>query len=294
MANAINDRLQKTLNGLNVDSRLSTWLWLLLKSQTSHAVPRKPEELKELVKLGELGSPGMRDRMADLIQNTQGSAEFIEENSALFLLPEKDLEWITSNRRQNRFIVRKLIEKYDYQSIMPPTNLTDRHLTIAMLDMWAIEKKQKSWTINQIKLEWEQHSSSDHIFKWFDSSDIEQRLETAWEITKKKFPLLTFQQSAPKEKDDFIILLDTQIITTPEKILLMESIKKRWSQNKYRAKLTGKKQYNFILSDKTINRLDRLADKYDLKRTEVLEILIQMEEEKGIYISERKALTKLT
>ena len=294
MANAINDRLQKTLNGLNVDSRLSTWLWLLLKSQTSHAAPRKPEELKELVKLGELGSPGMRDRMADLIQNTQGSAEFIEENSALFLLPEKDLEWITSNRRQNRFIVRKLIEKYDYQSIMPPTNLTDRPLTIAMLDMWAIEKNQKSWIINQIKFEWEQHSSSDHIFKWFDSSDIEQRLETAWEITKRKFPLLTSQQNTPKEKDDFIILLDTQLITTPEKILLMESIKKRWSQNKYRAKLTGKKQYNFILSDKAINRLDRLADKYDLKRTEVLEILIQMEEEKGIYISERKALTKLT
>jgi len=137
-----------------------------------------------------------------------------------------------------------------------------------MLDMWAIEKNQKSWIINQIKFEWEQHSSSDHIFKWFDSSDIEQRLETAWEITKRKFPLLTSQQNTPKEKDDFIILLDTQLITTPEKILLMESIKKRWSQNKYRAKLTGKKQYNFIL--------------------------IQMEEEKGIYISERKALTKLT
>jgi len=163
-----------------------------------------------------------------------------------------------------------------------------------MLDMWAIEKNQKSWIINQIKFEWEQHSSSDHIFKWFDSSDIEQRLETAWEITKRKFPLLTSQQNTPKEKDDFIVLLDTQLITTPEKILLMESIKKRWSQNKYRAKLTGKKQYNFILSDKAINRLDRLADKYDLKRTEVLEILIQMEEEKGIYISERKALTKLT
>ena len=73
----------------------------------------------------------------------------------------------------------------------------------------------------------------------------------------------------------------------------MESIKKRWSQNKYRAKLTEKKQYNFILSEKAINRLDKLADKYDLRKTEVLEILLQMEEEKGIYIPERKALTKL-
>lgn len=294
MASAINDRLQKTLNGLNVDSRLSTWLWLLLKSQTSHAVPRKPEELKELVKLGELGSPGMRDRMADLIQKTQGSVEFIEENSALFLLPEKDLEWITNNKRQNLFISRKLIEKYGYQPILPPTNLTGRDFTIAMVDIWAIEKTHKSWNINQIKFEWEQHSRSDQIFKWFDSSDIEQRLETAWVITKKKFPLLAYQENAPKEKEEFIILLETQPITTSDKILLMESIKKRWSQNKYRAKLTGKKQYNFILSEKAINRLDKLADKYDLRKTEVLEILLQMEEEKGIYIPERKALTKLT
>ena len=293
MANAINDRLQKTLNGINVDSRLSTWLWLLLKSQASHATPRKPEELEELGKIGELGSPGMRDRMADLIQKTQGGTEFIETQSASSLLPEKDLEWITSNKRQNLFIVRKLIEKNGNQPIMPPTNLTDRALTIAMIDIWAIEKNHKSWTINLIKFEWEQHSSSDHIFKWLDNSDIEKRLETAWEITKKKFPILTSQQKAPKEKDEFIILLDTQFITTPDKILLMESIKKRWSQNKYRKKLTGKKQYNFILSEKEINRLDKLADKYDLRRTEVLEILLQMEEEKGIYISERKALTKL-
>lgn len=67
----------------------------------------------------------------------------------------------------------------------------------------------------------------------------------------------------------------------------MNSIKKRWSQNKYRTKLTGKKQYNFILSDKAIQRLDKLAEKYDLRRTEVLEILLKMEEEKGAYIPER-------
>ncbi|WP_253947680.1 hypothetical protein [Pseudomonas aeruginosa] len=188
MASAINDRLQKTLNGLNVDSRLSTWLWLFLKSQAPHA------------NLGELGSPAMRDRMADIIQNTQLNAELIEAQSALFLLPEKDLEWITNNKRQNLFISRKLIEKHGYQPILPPTNLTGRDFTIAMVDIWAIEKTHKSWNINQIKFEWEQHSRSDQIFKWFDGSDIEQRLETAWVITKKKFPFLAYQENAPKEK----------------------------------------------------------------------------------------------
>ncbi|MFV2926885.1 hypothetical protein ACNIZQ_32015, partial [Pseudomonas alloputida] len=57
--------------------------------------------------------------------------------------------------------------------------------------------------------------------------------------------------------------------------------------NKYRTKETDKKQYNFILSKKTIQRLDKLAEKYDLKRTQILDILLQMEEDKGIYIPEK-------
>ncbi|HCL3268258.1 hypothetical protein LT17_06451 [Pseudomonas aeruginosa] len=275
MTIAINDRLQKTLNGLNVDSRLSTWLWFFLKGQAPHA------------NLGEIGSPGMRDRMAYLIQNTQTGAEFVETQSALHLLPAKDLEWITSNKRQNLFVVRKLIEKNGNLPIIGQTSLTGRALTIAMIDIWRVEISQKIWLINQIKFEWEQHSSSDHIFKWFDSSDTKQRLETAWEIAKRKYPILTFQQNIPQEKDEFITLLDSHPITTPEKILLMDSIKKRWSQNKYRAKLAGKKQYNFILSEKAIQRLDKLAEKHDLRRTEVLEILLKMEEEKGNYIPEK-------
>lgn len=80
-------------------------------------------------------------------------------------------------------------------------------------------------------------------------------------------------------------MLDFSIATHPEKIILIESIKKRWSQNKYRANQNGKNQYNFILSDRAINRLDKLAKKHEIKRTEVLEILLKMESENGEYIS---------
>ena len=72
----------------------------------------------------------------------------------------------------------------------------------------------------------------------------------------------------------------------------MNSIKKRWSQNKYRAKSTGKKQCNFILSQKAIHCLEELAKKHDLKKTEILEILLKMEEEKGTYIPERIKILK--
>ncbi len=275
MSFQFNDKLQKTLNGLNANSRFSTWLWFFIKSQSPQT------------NLGEFRSPGMRDRMAEAINQDARRAEFIEAQSAMFLLPEQNLRWITDDKRQNIFLIRKLAEKNGNNYITGHTNLTGRDLTIATIDTWPIDLAQKSALVNQTKWEWESHTSSDHIFKWFDAPDEKEKLITAWEIAKSKYPFIFFQQSQSQEKDDLIISLDSSTLTTPEKILLMDSIKKRWSQNKYRAKMTGKKQYNFIMSDKAIKRLDKLAEQHDLKRTQVLEILLQMEEEKGAYIPKK-------
>lgn len=270
-----NDKLQKTFNSFNADSRFATWLWILMKYNY-------PD-----VFLGEFRGPDMRNLMAETIINQPGLKQTIENQNRTDFLPEQSLQWITNKKRQNAFLMKKLIEKNEINYTGVPDNLTGRDLTIAAIDIWQIDKTKKSEIINQIRSEWEIHTESDHLFKWFDDPDEKEKLNTAWEITKDKYSFLVFHQNQPQERDDFIILLDSILITTPEKILLMNSIKKRWSQNKYRAKNTGKKQYNFILSDKTIKRLDKLADKHDLKRTQVLDILLKMEEEKGIYIQER-------
>ncbi|MNG90636.1 hypothetical protein D3C79_495340 [compost metagenome] len=229
----------------------------------------------------------MRNLMAEIIINQPGLKQIIENQNRTDFLPEQSLQWITNSKRQNHFLIKKLIEKNGTNYTDAPDYLTGRDLTIAAIDTWQTDITKKSETINQIRSEWKAHTESDHLFKWFDDADLKEKLNTAWEITKDKYSFLVFHQKQPQEKDDFIILLDSILTTTPEKILLMSSIKKRWSQNKYRAKNTEKKQYNFILSDKTIKRLDKLADKHDLKRTQVLDILLKMEEEKGIYIQER-------
>ncbi|WP_258023458.1 hypothetical protein [Pseudomonas aeruginosa] len=275
MAIHINDKLQRTFRGLNADSRFTTWLWFFIKFHSPQAY------------LGEFRSPGMRDRMAEVINQDPHRADFIEAQSAISLLPAQSLQWITNDKRQNIFLIRKLAEKNGNNYLVSSANLTGRDLTIATIDTWQTDQTQKSALVSQIKWEWELHTSSDHMFKWFDDADEREKLNTAWEIAKNKYSSLLFQQTPFQEKNDFIIFFDSQFLTASDKTLLMESIKKRWSQNKYRAKMTGKKQYNFILSDKTIKRLDNLADKHNLKRTQVLDILLQMEEEKGIYIPER-------
>jgi hypothetical protein len=59
--------------------------------------------------------------------------------------------------------------------------------------------------------------------------------------------------------------------------LLIDTLKKKWSQKKYRDNLKGKQQYNCILSIKTLNNLSKLAEHYGMTRPEVLERLLNEE-----------------
>ncbi|NES11391.1 hypothetical protein G3O07_19210, partial [Pseudomonas laurentiana] len=99
MAVRFNDKLQKIFNGLNTDRRFATWLWFLIRGNLQN------------INLGKLGSPDMRDRMAEVIINQPGLKQSIENQKSTNLLPEQSFQWITNNKRQNAFIIRKLTEK---------------------------------------------------------------------------------------------------------------------------------------------------------------------------------------
>lgn len=269
------DQLTKTLTGTYVDSRLINWLWFHIPY------------IHPTANLGEYKSHGMTDRMADFIIKNPTLKTDIEQAKAYWLLPDQKIKWITNDERQQKWINQRIFERTNFAPFNSPPNLTGRDFTIALIDAWLIDKNLKETTISEIARAWEQHTQSDKIFKWFDDQDEIKKTSLAWEIIQKRHPFFANNQPT-KNLQDLIIFFDTPFFSLPEKILTIEAVKKRWSQNRYREKQTGKKQYNFILSDKTIARLDKLADKHDLKRTEVLEILLQMEEEKELYIKERK------
>lgn len=267
-----NDELQKALSGVIADDRLGIWLWFFMKNN-------HPQET-----VGEIKSPGMRNRIANTIKNKPGLASHIEALSATQLIPERNLEWIKDEKRQNAFITKKLDQAAGFSYTHNPGKLTNRELSIAAIDYFPVDHRGKLLLVQRIKSKWELNSSTDHIFKWLDKGETVQKVQTAWEIINNKHQHLLNQHYQSREKDDLLIAFDSSTLTPSEKALLMDSIKKRWSQNKYRAKLIGKNQYNFILSDRAICRLDKLAKKHEIKRTEVLEILLKMEEENGDHI----------
>jgi hypothetical protein len=89
-----------------------------------------------------------------------------------------------------------------------------------------------------------------------------------------------------KNYEDLLIYFDHSRFNHHQTILYIEKIKKNWSQKKYRQGLTDKDkgQYNFILSDKAMERLNNFAKDNELSRARILDMLLIMESEKHLYI----------
>ena len=275
MAVKLKDSLQDILSDFVVNKRVVIWLRYFINSQ-----------LPNQAITCELNAPGIRDQIAQTLKNNPQTTNTIKAVKKSLLFPEIDLEWITEDNRQNHYI-QTLIFLLTNHTLYDEGNITCREKTIATID--TLQQMQANHSkldlINLIKTQWELTKMTDKAFEWFDGVDEEQKTKTAWQIIGKKHPEIASQYYPPKTKNELLIVLDFSIATHPEKIILIESVKKRWSQNKYRANQNGKNQYNFILSDKAIYRLDKLAKKHEIKRTEVLEILLKMESENGEYIS---------
>ena len=203
------------------------------------------------------------------------------------IIPDDYLKWITNNERLIAWLLLQIRTQTRVYLINPPPRLTGRDLAIAMLDIWAADLTKKTITIKNIENTWIQHIQQDHIFKWFKKENEPRRCETAWEWLKKNKPELVSSMAPFKNQKDLLMSFDLAQLSEAEKFICIDQIKKRWSQQRYREKLTGKKQYNLILSDNTIQTLDKLAIKYNLKRTQILEILIKMEAEYEQYIPEK-------
>lgn len=177
MAILRNDKLANTLPGIITNSRFTNWLWVFLK----HRYP--------ITYLGEFRSPGMRDRMADLIINTPNLSHEIEQNQSSMLLPENTLKWITDSKRQHTWINNNITGRAGYFLSDTPPNLPDRETIITKIDAWVTTPTTKQIQISQIASAWELQKNVDQAFQWFHEEDENKKCELAWKIFIKDNPL---------------------------------------------------------------------------------------------------------
>jgi hypothetical protein len=281
----INDQLARILDDTSYNRRHDIWRWIQL---TDNEISL-PEDINQ---------PGMRSTITNVISSTPGLSEVIRNRAAERLLPEKCLEWIKEGNRQVEWISSKLRERIKLSESMAclKSGLTGKDLLIASIDFWSIDIKQKGSFLNELEANWSEHKKGDKQFKWFE--DDEQKCLLAGKMIKehislKGFASITLSTSQPIENHETLLtFFDHSNLDPNQKSSFIEKVKVSWRQQKYRKNLNGKRQYNFILSDKAVARLDKLSDTYELSRAKILDILLKMEAEQNRYLPERIKLLK--
>lgn len=279
MALIIKDRLAQILNETTHNQRHDIWLWLHLVSdgaQIPYSVDKR----------------GMRDKLAASIYSSTNPKiiETIKNKRNEQLVSIEKFNWVNDGKRQIEWLMTKTLEVIGRYNFSPPNGLEGKNLLIAKFDIWHVDITQKTLALRDLEMRWHEHTKADKIFNWFKDDD--QKCVTAWEwLTKNNYSGI-HQSHSVENYDDLMFFFDNSNFLDDQKLFYIDKIKKRWSQTKYRQGQNGKNQYNFILSDKAITRLDSLAETYERSRTQILEILLKMESEKKLYIAEQVKIDK--
>ena len=127
----------------------------------------------------------------------------------------------------------------------------------------------------------------DSQLNWVQEANEAGACRHVVEWMRKHQPDQEFPETVPKTLQELLIASDAWTWSDVERKYCIATVRRLWRQKIRRQEAKGKKQYNFILSDKAIKRLDRFSKDHELSRARVLEILLQMEDEKDLYLKEQ-------
>lgn len=279
MAVHYTDLLARILEDKTASHRRDLWLWFWL---TGHGA-----------NLGSYAESrmGMRDEMAHYLNQNAWLTPRARDDKNKQLLPERQLDWLNEGSRQIEWIYQKFTQYAGYNWNNTPQDVFGKDRLILIIDLWQVDTTQKKLTLDSLKIQWNAHKSGDKTYKWFKDDDKKSAL--AWDWLNKNTSFTALHSKPFETYEDLLIFFDSANLTTEQKTLYIDRIKKRWSQQKYRESLIGKAQYNFVLSDKAVANLDKLASFHEISRAKILEILLEMETEKNGYIPERIRILKL-
>lgn len=138
---------------------------------------------------------------------------------------------------------------------------------------------QQQTLIDRLKSEWQKVLLDKSIIDWLEE-DNTQQWKWAWKylenITQR--PLIKAWEPASDSDIRAAIIATFDLADNPDrKALLVDKMKKAWSQKKFREKTSGKKPYSISMTQKTKQKLDTLAKEKGLKINDTIEELIKME-----------------
>ncbi|MBA1275326.1 hypothetical protein [Stutzerimonas azotifigens] len=271
-----NDPLSQLLPGLRISIREEIWIWLGLYLYERFDLERHTcngETMRDVVAQALMGAPKIR---AD-----------IPNKKDRYLLPAKQLEWIIDTPRQIQWLTAKIDNLTERVLPMSLPHLQGRDRLVAALDIWRIDLEEKQREVATLHDLWRRHIAKDNEFEWFtDTKEGTKRCECAWDWLQKKHLKLFSRRPPISNYQELLMFFDQEDIGRNERTAMIREIKRRWSRKQFDERAADKKQVNVMLSKTVIAQLDTLAETHGLKRAQVIESLVRMEADAGVYLAD--------
>lgn len=286
------DRLSRILQNDTLTERDLSFLWLVC-AQEDHSLLEVDSRIHS-----------SRSRIADCLLSNPKMLNQVRSALQNRLIPFDKLSWVIDEVRQSSWIAQNAtrflmpnsppLPPYGISSTVQtrePIHLQGRNLSIAIIDYYAgCNQSSLNNAINslsQLHSSWLNQLQQDRIFEWVSQDDDSAGLTYFWNWLAATHPELVFLRKPFQSHGEMLILFDRPEISAEKKELLSGKARKAWTQQRYRARNPDRKQCNFLLSDGTIKKLDKLSFKHKLSRTEIIELLIDSEAKGESYINAR-------
>lgn len=269
--------LTKLLGNEKTNIRSDVWLWLHLTLQEEANLD--PDSCNGLT---------MRSAITSYLRKSNYAPHQIAKDKDRYLLPQTTLNWIMEDERQYRWLDNRLTAIHKSKLPNGLAHLTGRNELVAIIDIWDIDLANKKRQIDALRIEWLRHKKTDIAFSWFtDKKESNQRCECAWEWLEKNKHTIFTKLPLISNYNELLMYFDEANLGTNEKQAVIAKIKKSWNKKQFNERTTDKNQYNFRLKITVVDQLDALAEKQNLKRTEILETLITREYEAKVLLVEK-------
>lgn len=159
-------------------------------------------------------------------------------------------------------------------------NTADRYIDIlnAFYDGEA-DSEQQQHLLDLLKAEWQNIRFDETIVNWLELNTPSQ-WTWAWSylqnITQRPLELAWIPHSDAEKKAAVIATIDLSD-NVDRKALIIDKMKKAWSQKKFREKSSGKKPYSISMTLNTKQKLNALAEDKNMKINEMIEYLVRSE-----------------
>lgn len=259
------DNLNRQTGLAHLTERMRSFIWLCISQFDYEYLNKDP--LKS-----------SRDEIYGALTRSPLALQLIRNGNNAEFLANQHLDWLTDNKWQSEWVRKTIVLELARIGVVlqfnPSIHLSGKQRSVALFD-YLVHQKQcrvdmQLVEIDRLKASWLQQMNFDKKLNWLISDSARKHFQ-GW-LGNQMIPAPPFD-----DIEDALIFVNRNSPHPMELRDLIDRARKSWSQLQRREKSKHKKQCNFELSTTTIQKLDILAKKYGISRTEIIEIIINAE-----------------